>query len=47
VLAQFHQAAILIKNAANDPKVSANADLAMGRLENFSLELWLKDMRWD
>jgi NAD(P)-dependent dehydrogenase (short-subunit alcohol dehydrogenase family) len=32
VLAHYHRADILINNAANDPKVSADADLAWSRL---------------
>jgi NAD(P)-dependent dehydrogenase (short-subunit alcohol dehydrogenase family) len=44
VLAQFHRADILINNAANDPKVSADADLSWSRLENFSLDHWRQDM---
>lgn len=44
VLARFNRADILINNAANDPKVTATANLAWSRLENFSLDLWLQDM---
>jgi NAD(P)-dependent dehydrogenase (short-subunit alcohol dehydrogenase family) len=44
VLAHYNRADILINNAANDPKVSADADLAWSRLENFSLDHWLQDL---
>lgn len=44
VLSHFNRADILINNAANDPKVSADTDLAWSRLENFSLDHWQQDM---
>lgn len=35
---------ILINNAANDPKVKNDQDTAWSRLENFSVEMWNKDI---
>jgi NAD(P)-dependent dehydrogenase (short-subunit alcohol dehydrogenase family) len=44
VLAEFGRADILINNAANDPKVSGDADPGWSRLERFGLEMWNKDI---
>ena len=43
ILLKHHQINILINNAANDPKATANS-AASGRLENFSIEDWQKDL---
>jgi NAD(P)-dependent dehydrogenase (short-subunit alcohol dehydrogenase family) len=44
VLKKLHRIDILINNAANDPKVSPDKGQAWSRLENFSLEIWQKDI---
>lgn len=44
VLKRFGRIDILINNAANDPKVKANEDSSLSRLENFSLEIWNQDI---
>ena len=44
VLENLHRIDILINNAANDPKVVPNEDPDWSRLENFSLEIWQKDI---
>jgi len=43
-LSRFNRVDILINNAANDPKVSANSGLGWSRLENFSLDNWRQDL---
>lgn len=35
---------ILINNAANDPKVDANQKIKSSRLENYSIEMWYRDL---
>jgi len=44
VLAIYQRLDILINNAANDPKVDPQSSRAWTRFENFSLEMWQKDM---
>jgi NAD(P)-dependent dehydrogenase (short-subunit alcohol dehydrogenase family) len=44
VLNKLHQVDILINNAANDPKVADDKTLVWSRLENFSFDLWQKDI---
>ncbi len=44
VLGNLHRIDILINNAANDPKVASDEGQAWSRLENFSLEIWQKDI---
>ena len=44
ILKKYQQVNILINNAANDPKVGPYTSTAWSRLENFSLEMWQKDM---
>lgn len=44
VLKTLHRIDILINNAANDPKVMPDQSQAWSRLENFSLEIWQKDI---
>jgi NAD(P)-dependent dehydrogenase (short-subunit alcohol dehydrogenase family) len=44
VLKTLQRIDILINNAANDPKVAPGEDEALSRLENFSLEMWQKDI---
>ena len=44
VLKTQHRIDILINNAANDPKVASDEGQAWSRLENFSLEIWQKDI---
>jgi NAD(P)-dependent dehydrogenase (short-subunit alcohol dehydrogenase family) len=44
VLDQYGAAHILINNAANDPKVEAGQKPSWSRLENFSLDVWHKDI---
>jgi len=44
VVSHFGRVDILINNAANDPKVMADAKPAWSRLENFPVEMWLDDL---
>jgi len=44
VLKTLHRVDILINNAANDPKVAHDESPAWSRLENFSLDMWQKDI---
>jgi len=44
VLETLHRVDILINNAANDPKVAPDESSAWSRLENFSLDMWQKDI---
>lgn len=44
VLKNLQRIDILINNAANDPKVAPDESLTWSRLENFSLEMWQKDI---
>jgi len=44
VLDNFRHIDILVNNAANDPKVSPDENPAWARLENFSPDLWHKDI---
>ncbi|MCK4819074.1 SDR family NAD(P)-dependent oxidoreductase, partial [bacterium] len=44
VLETLHRIDILINNAANDPKVAPDESPAQSRLENFSLDIWQKDI---
>jgi NAD(P)-dependent dehydrogenase (short-subunit alcohol dehydrogenase family) len=44
LLEQCGAAHILINNAANDPKVEAGQKPSWGRLENFPLDVWYKDI---
>jgi NAD(P)-dependent dehydrogenase (short-subunit alcohol dehydrogenase family) len=44
VLKTLRRVDILINNAANDPKVSADESPAWSRLENLSLDIWQKDI---
>ena len=44
VLETLHRVDILINNAANDPKVASDQCPAWSRLENFSLDIWQKDI---
>ena len=44
VIAKFNKVDVLINNAAHDPKVSSKESLAGSRLENFSLDIWEKDI---
>ncbi len=44
VLSVNHRVDILINNAANDPKVDSHTSQTWSRFENFSLEMWQKDM---
>jgi len=44
LLATHARVDILINNAANDPKVEADADLTWSRFENLSLETWAFDL---
>ncbi len=41
---QFGKIDGLVNNAANNPKVEANADKNFSRLENFSLDVWNQDI---
>jgi len=43
-LDKFGSVDILINNAANDPKVDPNSDMAWSRFENLSLETWNFDL---
>lgn len=43
-LSHMHRVDILINNATNDPKVSQGESPAWSRLENFTLDLWQKDL---
>jgi NAD(P)-dependent dehydrogenase (short-subunit alcohol dehydrogenase family) len=44
VLERFGRVDILINNAANNPKVEADAGMAWSRLENFPLDVWQADL---
>jgi len=44
VLKTLHRIDILINNATNDPKVAADKSSAWSRLEEFSLDMWQKDI---
>jgi NAD(P)-dependent dehydrogenase (short-subunit alcohol dehydrogenase family) len=44
VLKNLHRIDILINNAANDPKVAPDQSSAWSRIENFSLDMWQKDI---
>jgi len=44
ILTKQQHVNILINNAANDPKVGPYTSTTWSRLENFSLEMWQKDM---
>lgn len=44
VLKTLRRVDILINNAANDPKVALGEGQAWSRLEDFSLEIWQKDI---
>lgn len=44
VIAGFKRVDILINNAANDPKVAPDINLAWSRLENFPLDTWYQDI---
>jgi NAD(P)-dependent dehydrogenase (short-subunit alcohol dehydrogenase family) len=44
VVSLYGRVDILINNAANDPKVAPATDPAWSRFENFSLDLWSKDL---
>lgn len=44
VVSFYGRVDILINNAANDPKVAPETDPAWSRFENFSLEMWSKDL---
>lgn len=44
VLTLYKRVDILINNAANDPKVKPGQDDTWSRFENYSLEMWDKDM---
>src|SRR3989344_1833555 len=43
-LSQLQRVDILINNAANDPKVNRGQHFAWSRLENFTIDLWQKDL---
>jgi len=44
IIAEHMHVHILINNAANDPKVDTQTSLTWSRLENFTIEMWQKDM---
>ncbi len=44
VLETLHRVDILINNAANDPKVAHDESPVWSRLENFSIDVWQKDI---
>jgi len=44
VLERLGRCDILINNAANDPKVKPGGDTSWSRLENFSVEMWERDL---
>lgn len=44
VLKEFKTVHALINNAANDPKVDANADTSWNRFENLDLSVWSSDI---
>lgn len=44
ILNNHKQIDILINNAANDPKVDPDTKLSMNRIENFTLDMWSKDI---
>src|SRR3989338_7843295 len=44
VLAKYGRVDILINNAANDPKVKDGQNTTWSRFENYSLEMWEKDI---
>tara|TARA_B110000211_G_scaffold234597_1_gene304973 strand:+ start:98 stop:928 length:831 start_codon:yes stop_codon:yes gene_type:complete len=44
IINKYESVDILINNAANDPKPSADNSLAWARLENFTSEMWHKDL---
>ena len=44
VLSSFGRVDILINNAANDPKVDGESDVAWSRVENLPLEQWNADL---
>jgi NAD(P)-dependent dehydrogenase (short-subunit alcohol dehydrogenase family) len=41
---KFQRIDALVNNAANNPKVESNKDMEFSRLENFPLDLWIKDI---
>ncbi|MDB4085542.1 SDR family oxidoreductase [Amylibacter sp.] len=44
IIERYNKVDILINNAANDPKPSMGASLSWARLENFTTEMWEKDL---
>ena len=44
VLKEFKSVDVLINNAANDPKVARDESPAWSRFENYSLNMWQKDI---